>query len=66
MASMMHASIDLKSGKGPQSYIASLQDDQIDSYDKVVALLTLQYDNHYEPISATTVASQLRMLKQNG
>ena len=55
-----------RTGKGPQSYKASLQDDLVDPYDKVVALSTSQYGNHYEAISATTEASQLHMLKQNG
>ena len=40
---------------GPQSFIADLPDEQIETFDAVVNLLTVKYDQRQEDISATTV-----------
>ena len=51
---------------GLQSFIADLPDEQINTFDAVATLLTAKYDQRQEGISATTVASQLKLVKQDG
>ena len=58
--------IDGRRFVGPQRFIANLPDEQIEPFDAVVNLLTAKYDQRQEDISASTVASQLKMVKQDG
>ena len=55
--------LDGRSFIGPQSYPADLPDDQIETFDMVVALLVNKYDEKQEDISVTTVASRFKLIK---